>query len=135
MKTFTSLRAARRRLKDSGGWLFDVGDNGPYAVTDCKGTAVDLRGKKRIALAEAAELWDETKAMTFKKLEAVMDYLGGDSVVRGSVPGYRLTGRYSIVAWEQRGPRVVSSFNSLAKLSEEVELNYIDPLGWYEARR
>ena len=162
MKTFKSLRAARRRLKDSGGWLFDLGEeNGwagylsarrkePYAVTDCKGTAVDLRGKKRIALAEAAKIWDETKALTFKQLEAVMDHLESTShsVVRGSpfrgaqgnclfygsawmlMP--RLTGRYYVVSWEQHGPRVVSSFNSLAELRQEVEWNYIDPLGWYE---
>jgi len=138
MKTFKSLRAARRRLKDSGGWLFDLGDNGPYGVTDCKGTAVDLRGKKRIALTQAAEIWDETKALTFQQLEAVMDHLESTShsVISGSVfcmsAMQQLTNRYHIVSWEQHGQRVVSSFNSLAELRDEVELNYIDPLGWYE---
>jgi len=146
MKTFKSLRAARRELKESGGWLFDLDDNGPYGVTDCKGTAVDLRGKKRIALTQAAEIWDETKALTFKQLEAVMDHLESTShsVVRGSpfrgaqpiclFYGNRRgqTGRYYVVSWEQDGPRVVSRFNSLAELRDEVELNYIDPLGWYE---
>jgi len=138
MKTFKSLRAARRRLEDSGGWLFDLGDNGPYGVTDCKGTAVDLRGKKRIALAEAAKIWDETKALTFKQLEAVMDHLKSTShsVISGSVfcmsAMQQLTNRYHIVSWEQHGPRVVSRFNSLAELRQEVEWNYIDPLGGYE---
>ncbi len=138
MKTFKSLRAARRRLKDSGGWLFDLGDNGPYGVTDCKGTAVDLRGKKRIALTQAAEIWDETKALTFQQLEAVMDHLESTShsVISGSVfcmsAMQQLTNRYHIVSWEQHGPRVVSRFNSLAELRPEVEWNYIDPLGGYE---
>ena len=138
MKTFKSLRAARRELKESGGWLFDLGDNGPYGVTDCKGTAVDLRGKKRIALTQAAEIWDETKALTFQQLEAVMDHLESTShsVISGSVfcmsAMQQLTNRYHIVSWEQHGPRVVSRFNSLAELRQEVEWNYIDPLGGYE---